>query len=716
MQNRERDIAKAFILETGKNMFLTGKAGTGKTTLLHEIIETTNKNAIVVAPTGVAAINAGGMTIHSTFQLPLTAFIPASVANVDPTYFTDRNNLVNNHKVRKEKIQLLNELDLLVIDEISMVRADMLDAVDFSLRRYRRNRNPFGDVQVLAIGDLFQLSPVVKNHEWKVLQQYYPNMFFFNSQAWQKANPLKIELKKVYRQDDENFIQILNNIRIGNKVTTDIDVLNAQCKPANDTKGIITLTTHNNKANQINRNALNALTTKPKNFKAQVTGKFSESAYPTLAEIQFKEGAQVMFIRNDPDKMYFNGKIGIITSIQNKTINVQCEGDPMPIKVDPIEWKNTKYTLDKDTQEIKKDDIGSFTQMPLKLAWAVTVHKSQGLTFDKMVVDLEDTFAAGQLYVALSRCRSLEGLYLSSKIGVHNIIVDRNIVQFYSDAILPENIDAIFIAAKKQYEDKMLLKTFTLSKLFNAANFWENMLSKAGDETKAEALLLTKDVTIKLKQTEEVIIKFHTQLKQLFAAQINNPATTVTINERGNKAIGYFTTEIHQQIIEPLQHHYKSIKIKKGEAKYKRALTELMNECWQFIQRLYKLEYRDQAVFTGEKQFIQEEAKAPKPKKAVGETFRITLEMHKEGKDTKKIATERGMAVSTIEGHLGRLVKEQKVDLFELMTKERVDKITPFLKANLEMGFNDLVSNIGFEVSYAELRWVKSYLALQPAE
>jgi len=275
MQNRERDIAKAFILETGKNMFLTGKAGTGKTTLLHEIIETTSKNAIVVAPTGVAAINAGGMTIHSTFQLPLTAFIPESFANVDPTYFTDRNNLTKNHRVRKEKIQLLNELDLLVIDEISMVRADLLDAVDFSLRRYRRNRNPFGDVQVLAIGDLFQLSPVVKNHEWNVLQQYYPNMFFFNAQAWQKADPLKIELKKVYRQEDENFIQVLNNIRVGNKVPADIEVLNAQSKPATDAKGIITLTTHNNKANQINRNALNALTTKPKSFKAQVTGKFS---------------------------------------------------------------------------------------------------------------------------------------------------------------------------------------------------------------------------------------------------------------------------------------------------------------------------------------------------------------------------------------------------------------------------------------------------------
>lgn len=715
MQNRERDIAKSFILETGKNMFLTGKAGTGKTTLLHEIIETTTKNAMVVAPTGVAAINAGGMTIHSTFQLPLTAFIPESFANVDPTYFTDRNNLAKNHRVRKEKIQLLQELDLLVIDEISMVRADLLDAIDFSLRRFRRNRNPFGDVQILAIGDLFQLSPVVKNYEWQVLQQYYPNMFFFNSQAWKNADSLKIELKKVYRQEDENFIQILNNIRVGNKVSADMEVLNAQCKATNNPKGVITLTTHNNKANQINRNALNALTTKPKKFKAQVKGKFNESAYPTLSEIEFKEGAQVMFIRNDPEKMYFNGKIGIITSI-NKSIDVQCEGDPTPIKVDPIEWKNTKYTLDKNTQEIKKDDIGSFTQMPLKLAWAVTVHKSQGLTFDKMIVDLEDTFAAGQLYVALSRCRSLQGLHLSSKINLHNIIVDNNIVQFYSDADLPQNIEAIFKEAKKQYEDKMLLKAFTLSKIFSAANFWEKTLSNAGDQTKAEALLLTKDVTIQLKQIEEIIIKFQSQLKQLFAAQKNNPAATLTITERSDKAIGYFTGQVHQQIIEPLQQHYQNIKIKKGEVKYKRTLTELLSEAWQFINRLYTLQYRNQGIFSGEKKYVRQEDKAPKPKKAVGETYRITLDMHKEGKSIKDIATERGMAESTIEGHFGRLIKQQKIDLFELMTEERANKIIPFLNDNPEMGSTDVINSIGFTVSYAELRWIYNHLALQEVE
>lgn len=713
MQNHERDIAEQFSLHTGKNIFLTGKAGTGKTTLLHHIVKTTNKNAMVVAPTGVAAINAGGMTIHSTFQLPLTAFVPENNPHLDPTYFTDRNNLVNNHKVRKEKRELLNELDLLIIDEISMVRADLLDAVDFSLRRYRRNSNPFGDVQVLAIGDLFQLSPVVKNHEWNILRQYYSSIFFFNSLAWQKANAIKIELKKVYRQSDKNFVHILNNIRVGEKKQGDIDILNANMKSVENKQGIITLTTHNNKADNINRNELNKLTTKPKTFKADISGKFSENSYPTLSEINFKTGAQVMFIRNDPDKMYFNGKIGVIEEIKNDNITVRSTDDNSTIIVEPVEWKNSKFTLDKETKEIKKEDIGSFKQMPLKLAWAVTVHKSQGLTFDKAIVDLEDSFAAGQLYVALSRCRSLEGLHLSSKINAHNIIVDSSIVNFYSDTNLPGNINGILAEAKKAYEDKCLLKIFSLHKIFSACSFWEFTLKKAGNEIKAEALVLIKDININIKQIEEVIMKFQFQLKRYFTAQLAGENAEHLIIERTEKAINYFTKELHEKVIEPLQVHYQNIKIKKGEAKYKRSIVELLSTTWNLVDNMYQLKYRAQKVYKGEIKYIREEAKAPKVKKAVGETFKITLEMHKEGKSIKAIAEERALAVGTIESHFARLIKDQKIILTDIMEQERIDRILPFVEDNPEMGSTDIINKIGFSVSYAELRWVFNHIKIQ---
>jgi len=375
LENYEQYIAEQFVLNTGKNIFLTGKAGTGKTTFLHNIVKQSKKQTMVVAPTGVAAINAGGMTIHSVFQLPLTAFVPQQNSGLDPTNFTDWTNLRTLHNMRKEKINLIKELDLLIIDEISMVRADLLDAIDFSLKKYRRNNLPFGGVQILAIGDLFQLAPVIKDHIWFTLKNYYNSIYFFSSLAWKNANALTIELKKIYRQKDEHFVNLLNNVRWGKHTPKDIATLNENYNPHADKTNVITLTTHNYKANNINTTEINKLKSPTFIFRADVTGKFNESAYPTDAELSFKTGSQVMFIRNDAEGAYYNGKTGTITNINNGTITVK-DDDENEIKVGQIEWLNSKYSVDKETQKIKKEDIGSFRHVPLKLAWAVTVHKS----------------------------------------------------------------------------------------------------------------------------------------------------------------------------------------------------------------------------------------------------------------------------------------------------------------------------------------------------
>jgi len=407
IHNRERDLAEGFILHTNRSVFLTGKAGTGKTTLLREIIKKTKKSTAVVAPTGVAAINAKGVTIHSFFQLPTTTFLPTS-ERVEYDRITNRKTLAQNQKLRTEKRQLIVELELLIIDEISMVRADLLDAIDFTLRRIRKRPAPFGGVQLLVIGDLFQLAPIVKPDDWNVLKSYYKSPFFFDAIAWQESNAVSIELQKVYRQADQTFISVLNRIRNGISKQEDIDHLNLRYDPFADTEEIITLTTHNRKADSINNKELDNLLTKSVQLKANVTGHFAPSAYPTREVITIKEGAQIMFVKNHPDGIYYNGKLGTIETIDKDKIKVHLIEDDRAIDVVEEQWKNTKYVVDPETKKIEQQNIGTFEQYPFRLAWAITVHKSQGLTFEDVILDLENTFAPGQLYVALSRCRSLE--------------------------------------------------------------------------------------------------------------------------------------------------------------------------------------------------------------------------------------------------------------------------------------------------------------------
>ncbi len=713
--NKERNLAEEFILHTDHNIFLTGKAGTGKTTLLRDILKKTKKKTAVVAPTGVAAINAGGMTIHSMFQLPLTSFIPEHSTLASPDRFTDRKTLVSNHKLRKERRQVFIELELLIIDEISMVRADLLDAIDFTLKRIRKSDEAFGGIQLLVIGDLYQLAPVVKNQDWEVLKNFYASPFFFDSISWKSAIAHKIELQKVYRQNDDKFINILNNIRSGQKMAADIEILNLNYKKKVK-EGAITLSTHNRKADAINTAELAKLKNSKYVLKADINGQFSESAYPTAKEIVLKKGAQVMFIRNDPENGYFNGKIGVVKGKEEEKILVVCE-DKTLIRVEPIEWKNVRYSVNEETKEIEQEDVGSFKQYPLKLAWAVTVHKSQGLTFDKAILDLENSFAPGQLYVALSRCRTLEGLSLSSRIKLENIIIDRRISQYYDSTALSPDIDKILAKAKIDFEDRQLTKAFNFDKLYGYAEIWEQVILNSNIPSQADVLIFSKDIFKKLNALKGVSEKFSRQLKSLLVQQEFKTDNPNLIIERMQKAIPYFTEEIHKDILLPLQKHLDEYSIKARSKRYCREVDGLVTEFWDKMELFYNLKYRENELFNGTKHkrkvsiFSKKKGKAKK-----GETYNITLEMFKIGKSPEDIANIRSLAVSTIHGHLSRWIREGEINIFDVMDKARVEKIWKVIKDQLDIPINELKFKLPFETQFYEIRRVREYYETKKAE
>lgn len=421
--NEQFRLAWNFVEYTSKAVFLTGKAGTGKTTFLRKLVADSAKSVVVVAPTGVAAVNAGGVTIHSFFQLPLSVYVPGSV----------RRGL--RFSMSKEKLRIIRAMDLLVIDEISMVRSDLLDAVDATLRRYRGNPAPFGGVQLLMIGDLQQLSPVVPPDEWEVLKSYYDTPFFFGAKALACLDYVTVELTEVFRQSgDARFLALLNNVRDNCLTEADIRFLNHCYNPLftpENGEGYIRLTTHNYLADNYNRRALEALPGETFELEASVEGEFPEQAWPASGRLVLKRGAQVMFLRNDPNLRYFNGKIGTVVDYDpQEGVTVQCPDDSQPIRVEVAEWENAKYSVDETSQEIRSTVIGTFRQVPLRTAWAITIHKSQGLTFDKVVIDAGAAFAPGQVYVALSRCRTLAGVVLATRISPASISTDPDVARY----------------------------------------------------------------------------------------------------------------------------------------------------------------------------------------------------------------------------------------------------------------------------------------------
>ncbi|WP_455077056.1 HRDC domain-containing protein [Prevotella koreensis] len=468
-ENRELQLAWDFVENTGVSIFLTGKAGTGKTTFLREVKRRSPKRMVVVAPTGVAAINAGGQTIHSFFQLPLSPYVPEA-------------RYKKRFDFSKEKKKLLRTLDLLVIDEISMVRGDLLDAIDDVMRRFRDPRRPFGGAQLLMIGDLQQLTPVVTAADMPLLQAYYDTPYFFGSKALQQTPYVTLELKHVYRQQDPVFIGLLNHIREGQVTGQDIALLNQRCNPnfhPRPEEGYIRLTTHNHLADSYNESELAGIRSEAYRFKAEVEGTFPEYAYPTDVELTLKEGAQVMFVKNDPAGKFYNGRIGRITSIDERHVSVVCPGDDCEIEVEYTEWENAKYELNAKTKEIESIVQGVFRQLPLRLAWAITIHKSQGLTFEHAIIDAAFSFAAGQVYVALSRCKSLDGLVLAKPVMKESIMNDHRVGSYIAQQgeAARQSIDMLPVL-KEQYHIEQLRQLFDFSDL----QLSDNQLSRVLEE------------------------------------------------------------------------------------------------------------------------------------------------------------------------------------------------------------------------------------------
>ena len=571
-KNEKIEMLNRFVQNTDVHIFLTGKAGTGKTTFLRNLAINTHKRMVVVAPTGVAAINAGGVTIHSFFQLPFGPIVPESMTNgfrqqPSPTAFANNQQLsptansfrqqptannqqpsptANNQqltaKINKTKLKIMRSLDLLVIDEISMVRADLLDAVDAVLRKVRHSSAAFGGVQLLMIGDIQQLAPVVRQNEWELLQPYYKSVYFFDSHVLQNNPYICVELDHIYRQNDKKFIDILNQVRNNCLDRHNMELLNGRFVPdfnPKDEDGYITLTTHNSQADDINDEKLNAIKSKSMTFDADITGIFPENAYPTKVNLELKVGAQVMFVKNDPspEKRYYNGKIGKVVSY-DKNEGLMVESGDDIINVTPVKWQNFEYSLNEETNEIEEKEIGSFTQIPLKTAWAITIHKSQGLTFDKVILNAEMAFTHGQVYVALSRCTSLEGLVLKARIQ-NDILFNDNVINSFVNKMPSLEPDGDRLAKEERdFFRQMILELFSFDDIEKCVNRLAKVIRE--NDNIFEKSTVEQIAKVRGAFREDVVnvsLKFARQVETIFAEQ---DVDFAFLQERIKKASHYF--------------------------------------------------------------------------------------------------------------------------------------------------------------------------------
>lgn len=729
-RNEAFELAAAFVHHTGQHVFLTGKAGTGKTTFLKYIKTSVQKKTVITAPTGVAAINAGGVTLHSLFQLPFGAYIPTqrSIFNDLNQNISNKHALLQSIRFNKDKIALLNELELLVIDEISMVRADMLDAADVILRHFRKNQAiPFGGVQVLYIGDLFQLPPVIKREEWQILKEFYASPFFFDALVTKEAPPVHIELKNIYRQNEPEFIRILNNIRSNQLTENDLELLEKSYNPGfHQTKesNYITLTSHNYQADTINEQKLNELPGIMHSFEAEATGNFDEKLFPADKVLHLKEGAQVMFIKNDKgeNRRFFNGKIGRVSRIHEEGIFISFpDGDDL--RLEKESWKNIRYRIHEEEGTIEEEILGEFKQFPVRHAWAVTIHKSQGLTFEHAVIDAGKSFAAGQVYVALSRVTTLKGLVLLSRISSVSLTCSRRVMDYITGQQDEAALNILLKEEQKKYIFQTLKKAFNWQKLIEILQQHNQGYEKRRIENKPEAIEMgykLLDAAIKL---EEVAAKFRPRLDLLLNSQKQDYNQ---LYDRIKAAYSYFTKEMDETMIRPLKQHMAEVRGRKQVKKYVKALGVLDQGSEQKISQLKQAFSLAEGLMKGHDhemllKVLEQNRKSIRPegtelpekteKQERGSSQRYSLKLFREGKKISEIAADRGYAQTTIEGHLARFVKTGELSVFDLVSKDKVDIILKEIGAAENSGMNFIKEKLGYDYPFFYIRAVINHQA-----
>jgi hypothetical protein len=807
--NQKLQFVEDLVLHTDAHIFLTGKAGTGKTTFLKSLPAKTHKRMVVVAPTGVAAINAGGQTIHSFFQLPFGPQLPEG-AQIQSSQ-NKKEVAAQFQKMRGTKLKIIRTLDLLIIDEISMVRADVLDAVDAVLRRARRSSRPFGGVQVLMIGDVHQLAPVAKPEEWEVLAPYYKTVYFFGSHVLQKTDYICVELEHIYRQQDRNFITLLNKVRHNQMDAECIRLLNTRYIPDfKPSDGYITLTTHNAQADEINESQLRAIKRKSLHFQAVIKGTFPPHLYPTKEELELKIGAQVMFVKNDPtpEKSYYNGKIGQLTGYDEDTGELEVTCGDERITVPPVVWQNMDYTLNEENQQIEEKEIGSFTQIPLRLAWAVTIHKSQGLTFDKLVVDAQQAFAHGQVYVALSRCTSLEGLVLKTRISSEALIND-GLVDFFVERMperepSQEKVNLL----RSEYELTTLLELIDFQEIYrtigklakvvldNRSLFESEVVQELvglRDSFRGAMVDVGKKFEIQVRQLhQEALYEANSMLQERLQKgtfyfkdrlQVISDKLQKLPYKTDNKTVNEQITDILKQLSDEcfvkmacltgcekafsVEDYYKTKSISLLEAekvsKSKSSIRDgLMEKSTLYAAlnawRADKAEEEDAElysiipsktlkaiskekpitiadlkqiegigpkrikafgreivnivrVYSGMEMLDNESAemdlsedKPAKSKKPKGETYLITKRMLDKGMTVEEIAVERGLALSTIYGHIARFVEHGDYEATDFMEKEKYDIIEEYFRDTEDKSLNAAREVLGEDFEFWELR------------
>jgi len=716
-----KHFAEEYINKTDRNIFLTGRAGTGKTTFLREIKETSYKNTVIAAPTGIAAINAGGVTLHSLFHLPFGSYIPENTdffTSQDANVYNPKS-LISRLKMHSSKRKLLNELELLVIDEVSMLRADLLDAIDEILRHVRRNRSiPFGGVQVLFIGDLLQLPPVVKDHELNTLKNYYDSMFFFNSKVIEKNPLVYVELDKVYRQTDDEFISLLNKLRNNELDEDSLNTLNKYYQPDlyfDEEDGQVFITTHNYKADKKNEIELRKIENEPVEFQAEVEGEISEYHYPHNQTLTLKEGAQVMFIKNDPtgEQRYFNGKIGYVNYIDSESITVKCD-DGTYVDVEPYTWENKKFKLNSDTDQIEEETIGVFKQYPLRLAWAITVHKSQGLTFEKAILDLSDTFSAGQVYVALSRLTSLKGLTLASPLPLSEFQTDEQIIKFSNTKkeIVEMTSDLSF--SQKRYVLNLFSRVFAMNSLQIAGRVLMKGYNSEERTLRSKYKLTGVQIVDTIENLVSVGNKFTNQIKSILSSKTSEYLKV--LEERTNKSVEYFIPFL-DHTHKDTEEHIKEIKANKKLKSYKKDLESIKDDALNTKRNILKLQTIIRSFASGRapaKDEIRDIAVHNQKQKPVKEkkkpTKEVTFEMYKEGKTVEEIAELRGFVPGTIAGHLVNYIKDGEIDVLEFLSKEKLENIIKVKSTTKAEKFTEIKQYLGEEYTYEDIRFALAYM------